>query len=222
MKAADLRNHPLFQPITQPAMLLAGFALLGAITLSSIFSLTQPRIEANQNLATLKRLNALVHPAQYDNDPVQDSIELPAEPFGSAAPVKVYRARKQGQPVAAIFETTAPDGYSGQIRLLVGVNQDQSLAGLRVIAHKETPGLGDKIEVEKSDWITQFTGKSLNSPPQDSWAVKKDGGIFDQFSGATITPRAVVNATRRVLIWSTQHLPDAFNATNTTTLEKHP
>jgi electron transport complex protein RnfG len=124
----------------------------------------------------------------------------------------VYRARKQNQPVATIFQVTAPDGYSGNIRLLVGVNSDQSLAGVRVLAHKETPGLGDKIEIEKADWIKQFTGKSLINPSESQWAVKKDGGEFDQFSGATITPRAVVNQTKRVLVWAQSHLNEAFNA----------
>lgn len=204
-------NLPL-PTITKPALLLAGFALTGAIALSLLFSLTKPHISANERLATIARFNALVPANRYDNDPVQDKITLPAADFGSAQPVIVYRARLQGQPVAVIFDTTAPDGYSGNVRLLVGVNQDQTLAGVRVISHKETPGLGDKIDSEKSDWITNFSGKSLTNPTQTGWAVKKDGGVFDQFSGATITPRAVVNATHRVLQWAQNHLNQAFDA----------
>lgn len=203
-------DNPILKEVTKPALLLAGFALGGAVALSFIFGLTKPRIEENERLATLERLNALVEPQRYDNDPVADSITLPAADFGSATPVTVYRTRKQGQPVAALFETTAPDGYSGNIRLLVAVNIDQTLAGVRVIAHKETPGLGDKIEPEKGDWITRFTGKAIGTPPLQGWAVRKDGGEFDQFSGATITPRAVVNASKRVLVWAQTKLPTAF------------
>ena len=208
-----LFQHPLLQhPISKAALLLAGFAFIGAVSLAAINALTQPKIAQNERLATLTRLNALVSPARYDNDPVSDQIQLKAADFGSSEAVTVYRARKQQQPVAAIFQVTAPDGYSGNIRLLVGVNSDQSLAGVRVIAHKETPGLGDKIEIEKSDWITQFAGKSLTNPNESQWAVKKDGGEFDQFSGATITPRAVVNQSKRVLVWAQSHLNEAFNA----------
>lgn len=203
-------DNPIFKNMVRPALLLAGFALGGAVALSFIFGLTKPKIEENERLATLERLNALVQPQRYDNDPVADSIKLPAQDFGSSTPVTVYRARKLDQPVAALFETTAPDGYSGNIRLLVAVNQDQTLAGVRVITHKETPGLGDKIETGKDDWITRFTGKAIGSPPLEGWAVRKDGGEFDQFSGATITPRAVVNATKRVLLWAQNNLPSAF------------
>ncbi len=210
-------NNPIFKEVAKPALLLAGFALGGAVTLSFIFGLTKPRIEENERLATLERLNALVQPQRYDNDPVRDNITLPAQDFGSAEPVTVYRARKQGQPVAAIFATTAPDGYSGNIQLLVAVNEDQTLAGVRPVAHKETPGLGDKIEPEKTDWITRFTGKALGNPPLEGWAVRKDGGKFDQFSGATITPRAVVNATKRVLVWAQGNLPKAFDTPSTET-----
>ena len=113
--------------------------------------------------------------------------------------------RKQNQPVAAIFTATTPDGYSGNIRLVVGINADQTLAGVRVLTHKETPGLGDWIDAEKSDWILSFSGKSLQNPKDTGWAVKKEGGEFDQFTGATITPRAVVVAVKKVLIWSGQH-----------------
>jgi electron transport complex protein RnfG len=203
-------NNPMIKNITKPALLLAGFALLGAASLSFIFTLTKPKIEENNQLATLARLNALVPAQRYDNAPAKDTMILPAVEFGSSKPVTVYRARLQGQPVAALFETTAPDGYSGDIRLLVAVNRDLSLAGVRVIAHKETPGLGDKVDAEKNDWITHFSGKAIGSPPLEGWAVRKDGGEFDQFSGATITPRAVVNATRRVLLWAQSHFTDAF------------
>jgi len=110
-----------------------------------------------------------------------------------------------GKPVAVLATPVAPDGYSGSIKLLVGVYADGTLAGVRVLAHKETPGLGDAIEATRSDWILTFEGKSLNNPPPKAWAVKKDGGAFDQFTGATITPRAVVKAARQFLIYFQQH-----------------
>src|SRR5690606_4959952 len=119
--------------------------------------------------------------------------------LGTTQPVTVYRAFRGGEPVAALFNSVAPDGYSGEIRLLVGVRVDGSLSGVRVLSHKETPGLGDPIEVRHSDWITRFSGLSLENPPFERWKVRRDGGDFDQFTGATITPRAVVKATRNTL-----------------------
>ena len=111
----------------------------------------------------------------------------------------VYRARLQGQPVALVMTATAPDGYSGSIRLLVGIRADDTLSGVRVVAHRETPGLGDAIDEQRSDWIFGFDGKSLSDPEPARWAVKKDGGDFDQLTGATITPRAIVKAVKRSL-----------------------
>lgn len=196
--------------LEQPGAILAGFALFGTIALALAFDFTKDQIAANERATTLSRLNALVDHQTYDNDLLADTVELPAAEFGSADPVTVYRARKQGVPVAALFNVTAPDGYSGRIRLIVGVNADQTLAGVRVLGHKETPGLGDKIEVEKSDWILGFNTKSLQSPTDTGWAVRKDGGEFDQFTGATITPRAVVKAVKNTLTWSQQHFTTLF------------
>ena len=111
----------------------------------------------------------------------------------------IYLAKRENQVVAAIIPVTAADGYSGAIDLIVGVNANGSVAGVRVLAHKETPGLGDKVDLKKSDWVLGFNGKTLNNPERSGWAVKKDKGVFDQFTGATITPRAVVAATLRAL-----------------------
>ena len=111
----------------------------------------------------------------------------------------VYRARRDGAPVALVLTAVAPDGSSGPIELLVGVNADGTVAGVRVLAHRETPGLGDPIEASRSDWVLAFAGRSLGDPPPAGWTVRRDGGAFDQFTGATITPRAVVHAVRRVL-----------------------
>lgn len=206
-------NDAMLKEILKPGLFLAGFALLGTLALALIHDLTLPQVQANERAATLRQLNALVNAQEYDNDLLASPLTLPAEAFGSAEAVTVYRASKQGNPVAALFIVTAPDGYSGSIRMAVGVRANQTLAGVRVLAHKETPGLGDKIDADKSNWIQGFTGKSLQEPTPAAWAVRKDGGVFDQFTGATITPRAVVGAVKRTLLWSQQHFATLFTQT---------
>jgi len=136
--------------------------------------------------------------------------------LGSDKPVPVYRARKQGKPVAAVIAAVAPGGYNGNIFLLVGIYQDGSLAGVRIVRHIETPGLGDSIDEQKSDWILSFSGKSLQKPQKNRWKVQRDGGEFNQFTGATITPRAVVKAVYNSLVYFKQNrellfspMPDA-------------
>jgi electron transport complex protein RnfG len=122
----------------------------------------------------------------------------------------VYRALKDAKPVALVMSVIAPDGYSGSIKLLVGINTDGTLSGVRAVAHRETPGLGDAIEEQRSDWVQQFNGASLENPPLDRWKVRKDGGDFDQLTGATITPRAVVQAVRNALLYYRQHRETLF------------
>lgn len=202
--------NDLVREISKPTLLLAGFALVGTLLLTGVHHLTDPQIADSERQALLKRINTLVAASRYDNNPLEDKIKLPPTELNSSEPVLIYRLRKQNQPVAAIFTITTPDGYSGNIRLAVGVNADQTLAGVRVLAHKETPGLGDWIELEKSDWILGFTDKSLQNPHETAWAVKKDGGEFDQFTGATITPRAIVAAVKQVLVWSGQHTANLY------------
>lgn len=202
--------NALVREVSKPTLLLAGFALAGTLLLAGVHSLTAKQIAESERQALLTRINTLVDAKRYDNNPLTDTLSLPPTELNSSEPVLVYRLRKQNQPVAAIFTTTTPDGYSGNIRLVVGVNADQTLAGVRVLVHKETPGLGDWIDIEKSDWILGFSGKSLQDPNEAAWAVKKDGGQFDQFTGATITPRAVVAAVKRVLVWSAQHTDTLF------------
>jgi len=138
--------------------------------------------------------------SRYDNALESDTIAVvDSDLLGSGENVTVYRARKNGLPIAVLIAPLAPDGYSGSIGLLVGINENGTLAGVRVTSHRETPGLGDDIEVQRSDWIESFAGRSLDKPSAAGWRVKKDGGDFDQFTGATITPRAVVAAVHKAL-----------------------
>jgi Na+-translocating ferredoxin:NAD+ oxidoreductase subunit G len=180
--------------------LLGLFAITGTGTVALIETLTRERIAANERAALQRGIQAVLPPTAYNNDLLADTRTV-VNPtlFGTEAPVVVYRARRDSQPVAAILTPVAPDGYSGAIKLLVAIHYDGRLAGVRVISHHETPGLGDGIEADRSDWILNFNGRSLDNPALPLWEVKRDGGAFDQFTGATITPRAVVKIIRRTL-----------------------
>ena len=148
----------------------------------------------------LQQLGQIVPSGHYDNAMHEDFFRFRDEThFPQGQEVTAYRARSGGRPVAVILRFDATNGYNGPIRLLVGIDRSGRLAGVRVVSHRETPGLGDAIEAAKSDWILGFAGKSLADPAPPGWAVRRDGGTFDQFTGATITPRAVVEGVRRAL-----------------------
>jgi electron transport complex protein RnfG len=184
----------------QSALLLGLIAVLGTALLAGVDTLTRERIAEQQRRAVLRQLNQIVPGDLYDNALHEDVIHImDAAFFAHKKPVTIYRARRGGQAVAVIFKTNAPDGYNGNIDLLVGLDYGGKILGVRVTAHRETPGLGDGIEVEKNDWVLGFNGCSLDDPVDADWAVRKDGGDFDQFTGATITPRAVVQAVHRSL-----------------------
>lgn len=186
-------------PFRQVALLI-GCAVAMAALLALAAHLTRERIYHNEQAWIQQRLDALVAPDQHDNDMLEDRIEVVApDILGTREPVSIYRARLGSRPVAAIIRTVAPDGYQGPIELLVAVASDGKLLGVQVIRHRETPGLGDAFEHRDRDWLGHFTGRSLTHPPQQRWTVRKDGGDFDAFTGATITPRAIVKATRRAL-----------------------
>jgi electron transport complex protein RnfG len=182
------------------ALLLAAAAVVTVGSVAVVHDLARPRIEANERAQSVARLATALGGARYDNDLLKDAILVrDAERLGTDEPVRVYRARFGGRPVAALLTPVAPDGYTGSIRLLVAVGVDGRLLGVRVLSHKETPGLGDAIDERRSDWITKFAGRSLGDPARERWRVRKDGGDFDQFTGATVTPRAVVGAVRGAL-----------------------
>ena len=192
----------IHKQVTTTALLLMVFATLGATLVGLIYDGTYETIKYNEQQTLLKQLNYILPASSYDNDLLTDTLEIaPDRKLGTSEISTAYRAQKQGEYVAIVFSAIAPNGYSGSIHLLVGVRHDGSLAGVRVVKHRETPGLGDGIEAKRSDWILDFTGKSLSNPDDKQWKVKRDGGEFDQFTGATISPRAVVKAVHSALLY---------------------
>jgi electron transport complex protein RnfG len=194
------------------ASLLMLFAVIGAAVVGLTFTQTEDDIKHNEELTLLKKLNNIIPADSYDNDLLQDIITLKANPLlGTDEQSLAYRARKNKKNVAVVFSSIAPNGYNGPIHLLVGIRADGVLAGVRVVKHRETPGLGDVVSSTHSDWILGFDGKSLGNPEQKDWKVKRDGGIFDQFTGATITPRAVVKAVHNALLYFDQNQATLFD-----------
>lgn len=192
--SADKRN------IAVPAAALAIIAALLTVGLVTFANLTRDRIARNQQVWIKQHLDALVPPQSYDNDPLIDTTEVTApDLLGSTTPVIAYRMRKAGLPVAVAIRSIAPDGYRGPLELLVAIAPGGQLLGVQVIRHDETPGLGDAFENRDAGWLDEFRGLSLTKPPQQRWTVRRDGGDFDAFTGATITPRAIVKAVRRTL-----------------------
>ncbi len=197
---SDLDPVPAKRDRIRSVIVLAGVLAILTAALVWLADATRERIAANQQSGVTTALNALMAPRTYDNEPLEDSIEVSAPDFlGTSRPVLVYRARKDGQPVAVIVRPIAPDGYRGPIELMVAIAYDGTLIGVQVLRHNETPGLGDAFENREADWLDGFRGLSLMKPPQQRWTVRRDGGEFDAFTGATITPRAIVKAVRRSL-----------------------
>ena len=187
------------------------FALIGTAMLALVYSLTHETIAQNMEQEKLKLVSQIVPTSAYDNDIMKDTIELAAdELLGTKAPTTAYRGQLNGEPSIAVLQTIAPDGYSGKIFLIVSIHRDGRLGGVRVVAHKETPGLGDYIEIAKGNWITGFDGHSLATRKDGDWKVKKDGGAFDYVAGATITPRAIVKAVHKTLKYAEQHHDELF------------
>lgn len=187
-------------PAIRHSLLLGTFCLGFGTLLVMINNLAAEDIAARATEDRLTSLSQVLPAEVHENNPLEDVITLTDS---DGHPVTVYRGSRSGKVTGLAYEIRGT-GYAGEIRLMMGVDADGRILGVRVLAHKETPGLGDKIEVKKGDWILKFTGLSLGEPPEAQWKVRKDGGHFDQFVGATITPRGVVAAVRRGL--------DFFNA----------
>ena len=181
-------------------MILFVFALIATALLVFTFSRTEPTIERSRQAEKLALLSQVLPPALYDNDLLASQQAVPPhELLGTRQDSARWIARRGDTVTAVVLEAIAPDGYSGNIALLIGIDVDGNVTGVRVTAHRETPGLGDYIVRSKSPWIEQFVGKSLTAPESKRWKVIKDGGQFDARAGATITPRAVVKAVHAAL-----------------------
>ena len=184
------------------SIVLALFALVTSLILATTNELTYERIEQSEREAAQRALLEIIPLERHDNDMLMDVQPVPEQYWATLGLKKggnIHIARDQGQPVAAIIPAVTPDGYSGAISMIIGINFNGSIAGGRVVEHRETPGLGDKVDLKKSDWILSFNGKSLVNPQASGWKVKKEGGDYDQFTGATITPRAVVSQVLKTL-----------------------
>ena len=192
---------------------LIGIAVLSALLVSVTAHLTRARIADNRAAQIMRLLDPLLPAGEHDNMPYRDTTTA-ADPdrLGSAIPQTIYRARKGDTLVAAVLTVTAPAGYVDPIRLLVAIDRSGQVLGVRPLEHRETPGLGDRIEPARSGWIKQFAGRSLTDPSPEDWAVQRDGGQFDQISGATITSRAVVSAVHDALVWAAEN-PQIIDAT---------
>ena len=199
-----LRFKALLTVMIASAGKLSLFVLISIALLLAVKKITDPMVAEAERQTLLETLNQVMPTNLYDNDPLQDTLWL-TDPstlatLGSETPVLVYRARKNGKPAGLILTTIAPNGYTGNIYMLMSVLANNRVGGVHLLNHKETPGLGDKIELNKNNWILAFNNQTISEQTLQAWAVKKDGGHFDQFTGATITPRAVVGQVKRTLL----------------------
>lgn len=195
---------PLIKAATRNALrtgvILFAFAVVATSLLTFTFDRTQPSIERSQQAAKLALLNQVLPQSLYDNDLLSSQRSIPPDSqLGTRQPSAMWVARRGDTVTAVVLEAIAPEGYSGNINLLIGIDRNGGLTGVRVTSHRETPGLGDYIDRKKSAWIEQFVGKSISLPASKLWGVAKDDGAFDARAGATITPRAVVKAVKSTL-----------------------
>ncbi len=206
MAAPEARPDRPLRRTVRAATVLAVAAIAAFGLVAVVHEATRDQIAATEHARELERFDQVLGGLPHDNDLLADTVALrDPELLGSAEAITAYRARFQGDPVAVVLEPIAPDGYSGDIRLLIAIAPDGTVLGVRAVAHRETPGLGDFIDTRRSDWIERFTGRSARHPPLAAWQVRKDGGEFDQYTGATITSRAVIGAVARTLEFFARH-----------------
>lgn len=201
----------MIETIRRNGIILGAFALVTTSVLAVTYKLTFERIELAKERQLLDVLNQVIDPSIQNNELHIDCITLEPTSLLGNRPQRVFRARLNGEPSALILETTATNGYSGPITMVVAVNESAStVLGVRVVEHKETPGLGDKIDIRVSNWIKSFNNVKYSNEHSDRWNVKKDGGQFDQFTGATITPRAVVTAVANTAQFAQENISTLF------------
>ncbi|OGV72973.1 MAG: electron transporter RnfG [Methylophilales bacterium RIFCSPHIGHO2_02_FULL_57_10] len=208
-------SESIFKHSLSTAGIMIGFTVLGTALLAYTFSTTREPIAKSEAEARMALFRQILPETLHDNDLLKDVVKIaPGGDLGNRDETLAYRARLNGQPSAVVLEAVAPDGYSGDIKLLIAVRGDGEIIGVRTLAHKETPGLGDYIDIGHGDWIKKnFDGQSLAKTPDAGWKVKKDNGRFDYMAGATITPRAVVKAVHKALQYFAAHRDELFAAT---------
>jgi len=198
--------------IVKGGVTLALIAALCTALVALTYTATAERIEANEQAWLERSLQPALSGLFFDSGVTESMITIPPphDLPGSEAAI-VYRVYAEDAPVAALFVVSARDGYAGPIRVLVGVDVSGSVTGVHVLEHRETPGLGDRVESGKSDWVQQFDGRSLIDPAASGWAIKRDGGQFDQLTGASVTPRAIIKAIRDTLLYFEAHREEIFS-----------
>jgi len=198
--------------VAKGGVTLAVIAAICTTLVAATYRLTTERIAANERAWLEESLTPALGDIDYEGS-ISESrlvLEPPHELPGDDAAI-IYRAYSGGAPVAALFAVTARGGYAGPIRILVGVDVARNVTGVRILEHRETPGLGDGIEASRSDWVYQFDGRSLGDPAAAAWQLRVDGGQFDQLTGASVTPRAVVKAIRETLLYFDAHQAEIFD-----------
>lgn len=199
--------------IIKTGMTLALIAAICTALVAATYQLTEERIAANEKALLEQSLQPALSGLFYDSGVSESRLVLqPPHELPGSDPAIIYRVFAEDQPVAALFVVTARDGFSGPIRVLLGVDIAGVVTGVRILQHRETPGLGDKIVSARSDWVFQFDGRSMGDPAVTGWAIKGDGGEFDQLTGASITPRAVLKAIRDTLLYFDAHRDEIFLA----------
>lgn len=199
--------------IIKSGITLAAIAGICTALVASTWQLTQDRIAANEQAWLEQSLQPALAGVFFDGGVSESMLVIPApHDLPGNDDAVIYRVYRDDAPVAALFVVTARDGYAGPIRILVGVRYDGAVTGIRIVEHRETPGLGDRIESSRSDWVLQFDGRSLGDPAFDLWAIRRDGGQFDQLTGASVTPRAVIGAIRETLLWFDANRDGLFEA----------
>ncbi len=193
-------QETIFKHTIKTAITLVAFAFVGTAMLAYVFDITRAPIEASEKEARLALFKQILPESTYNNDLLKEIVAIePNEYLGNRLPAVANIAKLNNKTAGVILEAIAHDGYSGDIKLLIAIRADGSVGGVRVLAHKETPGLGDYIDIARGNWIKLFDDESVNKTPPVQWQVKKDGGKFDYMVGATITPRAVVKAVFKAL-----------------------
>jgi electron transport complex protein RnfG len=210
MRLPEIKSA-LFRNALRTAAIMLAFAFIGTLLLASVFDVTRAPIEASEKAARLSLFKEILPAENYDNDLLASQVTIaPNALLGNRLPSIANVAKQQQQTAGVILEAIAHDGYSGDIKLLIAIRADGSISGVRVLAHKETPGLGDYIDIAHGNWIKLFDNESLEKTAAEKWQVKKDGGQYDYMVGATITPRAVVKAVKQALQFYQQNKQTLF------------